>query len=445
MTRFLCAAASLILWGAAAQVQAQAQVQPQARGQDCLITDYGAVADDETLDTAAIQAAVDDCRDRGGRVVTPAGRFVSGQIRLGSRMEFHLAPGAVLAASTRLDDFAPVIDGEHRAFVVAQGAEDLLISGKGVLDGQGAAAWPTPDAERLRFGLIVDRCRNVTIRDVTVRDTPMYLSAVKDCDNVVIDGVTLTAPWDSPNTDGLQIIDSADVRVSNCLISVGDDGVVTKARRRFVERLQITNCRISSDDGALKFGTRSESGVRDSLFSNLTITESRYGVALFMIHGGLYANNRFSNIRIATGGRHWRHFPIFVDIDDRADGPRPLGRIEGLTFDGLDITTAGNILIGGHPSSPVRDLTLTDIRMRVEDAQDLAATAGKPRGNRRFQPVPGAADHSGVVAHVVLGHVAGASVRGLDVRGIAPGDQRAVLALPNSSDVTVDAGPVSVR
>jgi Glycosyl hydrolases family 28 len=383
------------------QVPASKEIAPLL----CDATRYGAVANDALMDTAAVQSAIDACAGHGGRVVVPAGRFVVGQLQLRSTMELHLAAGAVLQASTNLNDFpvSPVLseDGTHRPIIIGAGVRDVAVTGLGTIDGSGPVYWesvrlpgyrdtelaPDADERRMRFGLVFQGCNNVKVRDITIRDTPMFLMGVMDCDNVVVDGITLTAPTDSPNTDGLQIIDSNDVRVSNCLIDVGDDGIVTKARKRVIERLQVVNCRISSDDGAIKFGTRSSSGVRDSLFSNIAITGSRFGIALFMIHGGVYENNRFDNIRIATGGRHRRNYPIYIDVDDRADRPedqgkqqRPLGVIRGLTFDGIDITTAGNILIGGHPRSMISDLTLSNIRMRVSGAQDLAATAGKPKG-----------------------------------------------------------------
>jgi Glycosyl hydrolases family 28 len=438
------------------QVPASKEIAPLL----CDVTRYGAVANDSSMDTAAAQSAIDACAGHGGRVVVPAGRFVVGQLQLRSTMELHLAAGAVLQASTNLNDFpvSPVLseDGTHRPFIIGAGVRDVAVTGLGTIDGSGPVYWeavrlpgyrdtelaPDADERRMRFGLVFQGCNNVKVRDITIRDTPMFLMGVMDCDNVVVDGITLQAPTDSPNTDGLQIIDSNDVRVSNCLIDVGDDGIVTKARKRVIERLQVVNCRISSDDGAIKFGTRSSSGVRDSLFSNIAITGSRFGIALFMIHGGVYENNRFDNIRIATGGRHRRNYPIYIDVDDRADRPedqgrqqRLLGVIRGLTFDGIDITTAGNILIGGHPRSMISDLTLSNIRMRVSGAQDLAATSGKPKGNRKLKPVPGSPDHSGVNAHIVLGHVKDATLSQVDVRGLTAADNRPLLAIPNSTGI----------
>jgi polygalacturonase len=415
----------------------------------CDIQDFGAVSEDGRPDSAAMQAAIESCGGRGGRVIVPSGHYLLGQIKLRSDMELYLAPGAILQASTDLRDFPvqPAIHdgGEHRPFIFGAGVRNVAISGLGVIDGSGPAYWGKEDRDRIRFGLIVQGCNNVKVRDITIRDTPMFLMGVMECDNVVVDGVTLTAPADSPNTDGLQIIDSHDVRVSNCLISVGDDGIVPKMRKRMIERLQVNNCRITSDDGAIKFGTRSSSGMRDSLFSNITITDSRYGIALFMIHGGVYENIRFSNIRIATGGRHPRHYPIFADIDDRADTPdlqgtqvRPPGRIHGVTFDGIDISTGGNILVGGHPRSPVTDLTIRNLRMRVSEAQNLPELTGKPRGNRTFLPVPGSSDFTNIDAHIVLGNVAGVQLSGIDVKVTDESTQRPILAYPGSSGIVLD-------
>lgn len=422
------------------------QTFPSSNAAICDVTAFGAVAGDNRPDTAAFQDAIHECAGNGGTVRAPAGQFDLGQINLRSNMEMYLAPGAVLKASADLADFPPDPaiheSGEHRPFIIGKGVRNVTISGLGVIDGSGPAYWGKEDRDRIRFGLIVQGCSNVKIRDITVRDTPMFLMGVMDCDNVVVDGVTLTAPETSPNTDGLQIIDSNDVRISNCLISVGDDGIVPKMRKRVIERLQVTNCRISSDDGAIKFGTRSSSGMRDSLFSNIAITNSRYGIAMFMIHGGVYENIRFDNIRIATGGRHPRHYPIFIDVDDRASTPAeqgsqrgPLGRVHGLTFDGIDISTGGNIMIGGHPKSPVTDLTMTNIRMRVAGAQDLPELTGKPMGNRTFKPVPGSPDYTNVNAHIVLGNVAGARLSGIDVKAETARDERPILATPDSIDI----------
>lgn len=421
----------------------------------CDIRRFGAVADDGAADTVAIQTAIDRCAGSGNAVIVPAGRFDTGGLTLRSHLHLHLAGGARLTASLDFDDYAAREQlGGDRAILFGDDIENVEISGTGMLDGQAAPIYAAMDRviandpddrtadRRARFGLIVNRCRNVRIRDITIRDTPMFLMGVRQCSNIVLDGFTLEAPLDSHNTDGLQIIDSSDVRVINCSISVGDDGITTKAQGvRPIERLLVDSCVIRSDDGAIKLGTRSTGDMRDSLFSNIAIVDSRYGIAVFMIRGGSYTNNRFTNIRIATGGRHRRGYPIYVDIDDRERNAATgaVGSIDGLTFDNIDITSGGNMLIAGHPQSPIRDLTLSNIRFRSTDADPILATDRKPSGNRRFRPVPGSPDYAGVAARLVLGEVAGARLVNVDIAGTGSRDD---IALRNVSAATRDGAPL---
>jgi polygalacturonase len=423
----------------------------------CDIRSFGAVAGDGKADTVAIQSAIDVCAGSGLAVVIPAGRFDSAGLTLRSNLSLYLSAGAQLVMSTSFSDYAarPAIEG-HRALLLGDEVQNVEISGTGTIDGAAGPIYAAMDRiiaadpddpaadERVRFGLMFNRCSNVRVRDVTIRDTPMFLVGVRQCENVVLDGFTLEAPIDSHNTDGLQIIDSADVRVTNCRISVGDDGITTKAQGvRPIERLLVNNCVIRSDDGAIKLGTQSRGDLRDSLFSNIAIVDSRYGIAAFMIRGGSYANNRFTNIRIATGGRHRRGYPIYVDIDDRERGPDGrMGTIEGLTFDNIDITTGGNLLIAGHPQSPIRDLTLSNIRIRSTGADPITADDRKPFGNRRFRPIPGSPDYAPIAADLVLGEIEGLTMVNVDVAGPTA---RPRLATRNVRRAVRDGQPLPAR
>lgn len=424
--------------------------------QVCDIRSFGAKADDGKTDTVAIQAAIDRCEGSGHAVIVPAGQFDSGGIELRSNLTLHLSGGARLRMSNDYDAYVdrPALDG-HRALIFADSVENVEISGTGTIDGDAQPIYAAMDQiiagnpddraadRRARFGLIFNRCRNVRIRDITIRNTPMFLMGIRQCENVVLDGFTLDAPLDSHNTDGLQIIDSSDVRVSNCSISVGDDGITTKAQGvRPIERLMVSNCVIRSDDGAIKLGTQSRGILRDSLFSNIAIVDSRYGIAAFMIRGGAYENLRFSNIRIATGGRHRRGYPIYVDIDDRErNRAGGVGTISGLSFDNIDITTGGNLLIAGHPLSPIRDLTLSTIRFRSTGADRISPEDRKPFGNRRFRPIAGSPDYSGIAAHLVLGEIDGLRLVNVD---LGPLTRPALIALRKVRNALRDGAILSV-
>lgn len=413
----------------------------------CDVTDYGAVADDETLDDAAITAAISACATTGGTVILPRGVFLTGGVQLASGITFHLNGGAVLKGSSRLADYTPLLglggaelerteDGVNRGVLSAVGVENVTLSGTGTIDGSGAAFWGDLE-NRPDFAVGFADCRRVRMRDVTVIDPAKYNVRFQNCDDVVVDGVTINAPLLSPNSDGIQIRDSADVRISNCQISTGDDAIVLKAHTRNVERVTVTNCRITSDDAAFKFGTGSETITRDVTVSNVVVTNSRYGVALFMQDGGTYENARFTDMIIETGGRHRREYPIYVDVDTRF-GDGAFGTVRNITFDGLDIRTRGNILIGGQSGAPIEGITLSNIRMTVSDAVDLVETAGKPRGNRLQAQRTGAADFSGEVGHIVLGHTSGLTVRDVTITGATEADRRPVLVARDSIDLTTD-------
>jgi hypothetical protein len=189
-----------------------------------------------------------------------------------------------------------------------------------------------------------------------------------------------------------------------------------------------------SDDSAIKFGTAGHVGVDNALFENIIIRDSRYGIALFQMDGGAYTNTRFSNLLIETGGRATNHFAIYADIDRRR-AASPLGRIEGLTFSGIDIRTGGSVLLSGQPDAPIRDLTLRDIRIRTpESAQDILPTRRKPRGNA-FVPLTGMTqDFAKVPSTVTIANTSGLRLTHLDIAHKGAASSRAALALINITD-----------
>lgn len=454
LSNLLGGVAALALLAGAGETLAQGAALAPGVQTICDVTAYGAVPDDQTLDDAGIARAIGACAAVGGTVVIPRGVFLTGGVQLASGITFHLNGGAVLKGSSRLADYKPMSglggaelerseDDVNRGVLSAVGVQDVTVSGTGVIDGSGAAFWNDLE-NRPDFAVGFANCRKVRVRDVTVIDPAKYNIRFQNCDDVVVDGVTINAPLLSPNSDGIQIRDSADVRVSNCQISTGDDAIVLKAQTRAVERVLITNCRITSDDAAIKFGTGSQTATRDVTVSNVVITNSRYGVALFMQDGGVYENARFTNMIVQTGGRHRREYPIYVDVDTRF-GQGALGTVRNITFDNLDIRTRGNILIGGQAQAPVTGVTLSNINMTVSEAVDLAATAGKPRGNRLQAQQTGAADFSGEVGHIVLGHTSGITVRDVTITGATARDRRRALVTRESTGTVADRSLSALR
>jgi Glycosyl hydrolases family 28 len=381
------------------------------------ISDFGAKGDGLTLNTKAIQAAIERAAKQGGGVVSiPAGRFLSGTLFLKTNIELHLSPGAVLLGSTNLADY----DSTHRHLMLAENADNVALTGTGKVDGQGyffydtiPVAW-TAKPRPLPW-ILIKNCTRVRVRDVQLHDSPAHVLVLEKCADVVVDGISIRCDPRSPNTDGLDITDSRNVMISNCFMQAGDDLICLKSHNRWVENVTVTNCVLVSDDAAIKFGTGSTVGVRNSTFSNISIYGTRYGLALFMIDGGTHEHCLFENITIRNQSRWQNDYPIFIDIHQR-DSTKKLGRIKDIQFRGISIQTGGNILVAGQPGHPLEDLVFEDINMTLTDCNDVTQYLQKPRGNKTLLPIVGLMDYAKTPANFTFAHINGLRLDDITLR-----------------------------
>lgn len=379
------------------------------------IAAFGAVNDGKTPNTKSIQAAIDSCaRAGGGQVLVPAGgAYLTGTIILKSRVVLHLENGALLLGSPHMADYHP--DYPHLIFV--ENAEYTGIIGTGTIDGNGPAFWDEkfePEPRPVPW-LHFLNCRNLHFDGVSLLHSPAHVLVLTGCDGVTVNSLRIVNHLQSPNTDGIDITDSRNVRISNCYIETGDDAICLKSHNAWVEHVIAVNNILISDDAAIKFGTGSHVGVRYCLFSGNVIRDTRYGIALFQMDGGRYEHCIFSDMVIHTASRHHTEYPIFVDIDKRrADGP--LGSIEHITFTNLELITRGNCLIAGQKQAPIRHIRLENISLSAaaEPASDLSQ-ARKPRGNKTLGYFPDMADYSRENAWFLLGYVEGVSLKTIQV------------------------------
>ncbi len=331
---------------------------------DYNVVEFGAVGDGATSCTTAIQRTIDACAEAGGgRVVLPAGTFVSGPVFLKSNIELHLSAGATLLGATAFTDY-PVIAGRwegierdiHAALVTGLDAANVSITGTGVIDGRGKLWWdaarktnelrkkqgiterepPNPPGAPLQYPrprlIYLQNCRGVRITGVTVKDSPSWTIHPVYCDDVVIDGVTITAPEDSPNTDGIDPDSCRNVRIANCRIGCGDDCIIIKSgynadgRRvnRPSENITITNCTLGPGVAAVGIGSETSGGVRDVTVSNCVFVGTANGLRVKSARGrGAFVENfRATNIVM----RDMREIALSITTyyDSRDDNPRPV-------------------------------------------------------------------------------------------------------------------------
>lgn len=406
---------------------------------------HGGAPDDGESDTAAIQAAISACAGTGGVAVLSNGVWLTGGLTLGGDMTFRLEEGAVLrlipdmALYTPLDLTRGDDPDQLYAALHAPGVVGLRLEGPGVIDGSGPEFWdenfydlgiPRPTLPRPKPVVELADCRDVVVDGLRMENLPSFAIRFNRCSGGEVTGVVIRNDLRSPNTDGIQVRDSSDITIRRVDIHTGDDAIVLKSSTRPVERILVEESRLTSDDGAVKFGTGSHHGVRDSVFRDLDVTESRYGVAIFMIDGGAHRDNRFEDIRIETGGRHDRTYPIFVDID-RREADRSLGEVNGLTFRNIEIISDGASLIAGNPDAPIQDLSLEGINVtRKTTPQPLDRRRSKPRGNVTIQAQAGSVDHSREPAEMVIAHAREVAVTDMRFPDCAQlGGRRAVSAI----------------
>ena len=408
-----------------------------------LATDHNAVPDGRTKSHGAIQAVIDAADARGGgMVVLTPGVYLSGGIRLRSRVTLHLEPGAVLRGSPDLEDYPAWEEHEHNIdrrpwhLVYAADEEDVRITGGGTIDGNGSAFWEAttphesgdavlavtardPDPARARLMWIkahkegrpspmveLRRCRGVSIEGVTLTDSPGWTCHTLDCDRVRIHGVTLTSNLMGPNNDGFDISGCHGVTVSDCHISCCDDAICLKTSpdSRTCEHVAVTNCVIRCWCCGIKVGTESARDVRGLAVSNCSIFESSRAFGLYAYDGGTVEDIVVDNLVCDTRAPLMMNRPIHLDCRPRhgTNEDSHAGAIRNVMLRGIIARTDGRVVMTGCKSSPLRDIVLRDVQL-VYPTVDDPAVCGREVGGAQFSahlPEARAARAAVVVAHI---------------------------------------------
>lgn len=355
------------------------------------ILDFGAVGDGVFINTDAIQSAIDECnKSGGGRVVVPAGTFVTGTIWLKSNVELHLSSGALLKASSNpdhyneLDDYPQNFEAPHEGWngkhlIIAHEQENVALTGFGVIEGCADTAYSGPlivtkncyypegyycieEGGELRPGLLICfiECKHIKVQDVTVRKSACWNLFFHGCDYVQIRGVTVLGRKQHCNTDGLDIDACSFVTISDCLIDTGDDAIAIrdvpellsdKNKNKKCEYITITNCVLSNSTCAIRFGV-GEGEIHHVSVSNLCIARSGEGLTFqtdFMAQGAV--NIRDISVSNVTGDKIGN--PCQVIATGTA-------KIENITIDGYKTNCAGQFSFVS-PNGLIKNFVLRNV------------------------------------------------------------------------------------
>jgi hypothetical protein len=357
------------------------------------VINYDALGDGTTVNTKAIQAAIDAATAAGGgTVVVPPGGYVTGTIYLKDYVTLYLEPGATLFGSQDLSDYPEMASHKRsghltRHLVVAKGVHDIAIRGQGTIDGQGEAFWePQSDphrwiraqAQRPSPMVQIIDCYDVLIEDIRLTNPAGWTLHLQDSERATVHNITIDNDLRTPNSDGIDVTGCRDVRISDCYISTCDDGIVLKSDSGPVERVTVTNCVIRTMCAALKLGANGTyHDIRQITFSNCSIFQSHRAVAVYAIEGGTMEDIVVSNIVFDSNVPVILPLPIHLDCRRCKDDSK-LGRIRNVSISNFIARTQGRILMTAETGSILENITLRDIQLiypYIESPGPIAADA----------------------------------------------------------------------
>ncbi|GAB3649340.1 glycoside hydrolase family 28 protein [Echinicola sediminis] len=381
------------------------------------------------LCTDAIQGAIEKAAEAGGGTIYfPAGDYLTGAIKLKSNITLHLDAGAVLRFSTNFDHYLPFVQMRWEGSVMqnfspliyAYEAENIAITGRGKIDGQGYDWWMEmyriheADPETLEEtkyqkmwteanqGLETEgyyqktmglkffrppliqpfRCKNVRIEGVTIVNSPFWTVNPAFCDNVTITGVTIENP-PSPNTDGINPTSCKNVHISDCHISVGDDCITIKSGRDIdgrkwdtpTENVTITNCTMLSGHGGVVIGSEVSGSIRKITISNCVFDGTDRGIRLKAARGrgGVVEEIRVDNVVMKDIKLEAIVMNLFYDKNTK-EGPvtekTPVFRnIHISNVTGSNVNAAGKVL--GIPEMPIDRISFSNINMEAKEGLSI--------------------------------------------------------------------------
>lgn len=369
-------------------------------GKVCAVQQYGAKGDGATLDTAAIQKAIDDCAASGGGVVRLAGaaKFVSAPLVLKSHITVEIAEGTTLEGSSNHDDY-PEIDvfreKGRQSLLSATDAEDITIRGGGVIDGRGESWWVNPHQPRPRL-IVFDHCKHVLIQNVTVENSPSWQIVPYYSDDLTFRNMKITAPTPAGhNTDGIDPFSSSHVLIDHVTIDTGDDNVAIKSGQPRSEGpdapshdITIRDCVFLKGHG-MSVGSEVAGGVQHVHVERVQFKGTTQGIRLKSgrDRGGDLSDFTYKDITMEGVG-------TAIQITDYYGGDRagavtattaPLTRLtphfDGIRIENLKVTGAKVALdVEGLPEAPIKNLVLENVQIEAAKAGKIFYAQVRSRG-----------------------------------------------------------------
>lgn len=371
------------------------------------IKDFAGYSKDNTDWTMSFAKAVEAVQEKGGGTLfVPAGTYKTRSIELYSNMTLWLDAGAEISFLDVIEDYE-ILEGNfegittdmYKPCIYFKDAINVTIKGNGTINGNGRAWWERIWArtmDKIRPCLVYfENCENVKIQDVTLTNSPAWTVHPLFSSNVVVTGVTIKNPANSPNTDGINPDSCRNVRISDCVIDVGDDCIAIKSGveqslvKEPCENITITNCVMVHGHGGVVIGSEASGDVRNVVVSNCVFQDTDRGIRLKTRRrrGGSMEKLTFSNIIMdrvmcpfvfnmyyfcgKLGKEPWVSDPAPAPVDEGTPAIRDIN-INNVTV--INATSCAGVFCG-LPERSVENVTFSNCSITMDGSKEPEVAA----------------------------------------------------------------------